>query len=86
MKKKKKSKKPELLGTGNEPPGMEERPPTYSSVGDRIVNGGVLSGIGMMAGAAIWFFAGLAAGYIFFYPPILFLIGFGTFLKGLFGD
>ncbi len=40
----------------------------------------------MMARAAIWFFVGLAAGYIFFDPPALFLIGFGTFLKGLIAD
>src|SRR5262249_21771708 len=33
----------------------------------------ILAGLAMMAGAAIWFFAGLAAGRIYFYPPIPFL-------------
>ena len=44
-----------------------------------------LGGIALMALAALWFFGGLAVGYIFFYPPILFLIGLVTFLKGVFG-
>ena len=37
----------------------------------------------MMAIAVIWFFAGYGAGYIFFYPPILFLIGLYAFIKGI---
>ena len=44
---------------------------------------GVSGGIIMMAIAAIWFGLGYKAGYIFFYPPILFLIGVFAFLKGL---
>ena len=44
---------------------------------------GVLGGVIMMAIAAIWFFAGLAAGYYYFYPPVLFLIGAYAFAKGL---
>jgi hypothetical protein len=44
---------------------------------------GMLGGLAMMAIAAIWFFGGLAAGYIFYYPPILFLIGLWGFFKGL---
>lgn len=38
-------------------------------------NMGMLGGLGMMAIAAVWFFVGLAAGIIYFYPPLLFLIG-----------
>ncbi len=85
-KKKKKSAKPKLAGTGNEPPPTRKGDPTYSSFGDRMVNGGVLAGLGMMAGAAVWFVVGLSAGYIFFYPPVLFILGLASFFKGLVGD
>jgi hypothetical protein len=36
-----------------------------------------------MLGAVVWFFAGLAFGYIFFYPPILFIVGLVGFVKGI---
>jgi hypothetical protein len=45
---------------------------------------GIAGGIAMMAIAAIWFGLGWMAGIIFYYPPILFLIGAFAFLKGLF--
>ncbi len=45
---------------------------------------GVLGGIVMMVIAVVWFGLGWAAGYIFFYPPILFVIGLFGVLKGLF--
>ncbi|HBE71907.1 MAG TPA: hypothetical protein DDW52_27510 [Planctomycetaceae bacterium] len=48
-------------------------------------NGGLLGGIGMMIGAVVWFFAGLAAGYIFFYPPILLIGGAITVIRSI-GD
>ncbi|MDZ7620644.1 MAG: hypothetical protein U1E05_26880 [Patescibacteria group bacterium] len=41
-------------------------------------------GIGTMALAIAWFVGGLAVGYIFFYPPILFIIGLCTAFRGLF--
>ena len=44
---------------------------------------GILGGVIMMGIALIWFFAGIAGGYIFFYPPILFIIGLYAFIKGL---
>ena len=44
---------------------------------------GVVGGIIMMALAGLWFVGGLAAGYIFFYPPILFVFGLIAFFKGL---
>lgn len=47
------------------------------------INKGVLGGIIMMAIAVIWFFVALSFGWIFFYPPILFLIGLYAFIKGL---
>ena len=50
------------------------------------INSGIVGGIITMAVAAIWFFLGLAADRIFFYPPILFVIGFVAMVKGFFGD
>ena len=49
----------------------------------RGISRGMIGGIIMMLIAAVWFFVGLAAGIIFFYPPILFLIGVFAFAKGL---
>ena len=48
------------------------------------IDNGMAGGIAMMVIAAVWFGAGYLAGVIFFYPPILFLIGVFAFLKGLF--
>ena len=47
------------------------------------VRKGVLGGVVMIVIAAIWFFVGLAAGRIFFYPPILAVIGVFAVIKGL---
>jgi DNA-directed RNA polymerase subunit RPC12/RpoP len=49
-------------------------------------SGGVLTGVLMMVGALVWFFGALALGRIFFYPPILFIVGLVTFIKGLSGS
>jgi hypothetical protein len=49
-------------------------------------NAGVVGGLLMILIAVVWFVAGLAAGYIFFYPPILFVIGIIAFIKGLSGN
>ena len=46
----------------------------------------VLVGIAMMAGAVVWFVAGLALDRIFFYPPILLVLGFISLVKGLRGE
>ena len=48
------------------------------------VQKGVLGGITMMVIAVVWFVGGYAAGIIFYYPPVLFLIGIYAFIKGLF--
>jgi hypothetical protein len=45
--------------------------------------GTMATGIGMIVLAVVWFVGGLFVGIIFFYPPILLIIGIGTFLKGL---
>ena len=47
------------------------------------IDKGVLGGLTMMAIAVIWFVVGYAAGIIFFYPPILLLIGVYACLKGI---
>ena len=47
------------------------------------VNAGVGGGLAMMGIAVVWFFVALAAGWIFFYPPILFVIGVIAVVKGL---
>jgi hypothetical protein len=44
---------------------------------------GVVGGGVMMLIAVVWFAAGWAAGYIFFYPPVLFVIGLFGLVKGL---
>ena len=44
----------------------------------------IITGILMMVGAIVWFVVGYMAGYIYFYPPVLFVIGLGTMIKGLF--
>ncbi|MBS2099559.1 hypothetical protein [Carboxylicivirga linearis] len=44
---------------------------------------GVLGGVVMITIAIVWFFGGLAAGYIFYYPPILFIIGLVAVVKGI---
>ena len=43
----------------------------------------ILAGVGMMVGAVVWFVVGWMAGRIFFYPPILFVIGAVSLGKGL---
>lgn len=48
------------------------------------LSNGVVGGFAMMLIAVVWFVAGYSAGYIFFYPPILFVIGLVGLLKGLF--
>ena len=45
---------------------------------------GMVGGLAMMGIAAVWFFVGLACGIVFYYPPILFVIGLVGFFRGLF--
>jgi hypothetical protein len=53
------------------------------SLEGKVANGGIVGGIVAMVIAVVWFVVGLAAGRIFFYPPILFIIGLVGFIKGL---
>jgi hypothetical protein len=50
-----------------------------------ILNGGVAGGALAMVIAIIWFVVGLMNDWIFFYPPILFILGLIAFIKGLMG-
>jgi hypothetical protein len=49
------------------------------------VNSGAIGGILMMVIAVVWFVLGWLGGVLFIYPPILFVLGFIAFIKGLFG-
>jgi hypothetical protein len=56
---------------------------TGGSIEGRVFNSGMAGGAAAMAIAVIWFVVGLAADRIFFYPPILFIIGLVAFFKGM---
>ena len=45
---------------------------------------GTATGLFMMAGAVVWFVTGLALGYLYFYPPVLFVLGLGAIAKDVF--
>ncbi len=45
----------------------------------------IIAGFMMMLGAVVWFVVGLALGILFCYPPILFVIGLVTMIKGFMG-
>jgi hypothetical protein len=45
----------------------------------------VISGVVMMIGAVVWFVLGLFLGWVFFYPPILFIIGLIAVVRGFMG-
>ncbi len=49
----------------------------------QIFNGSVMGGVVAMVIAVVWFFVGLAGGVIFFYPPVLFIIGLVGMIRGL---
>ncbi len=44
---------------------------------------GLMGGVIMLLIAIVWFVVGLAAGYVFYYPPILAIIGIYAIIKGL---
>lgn len=39
-----------------------------------------------MLGAVVWFVLGLMGGRIFFYPPIMFVVGMVAVVKGVMGS
>lgn len=64
-----------------------EKPQEHShfAMEKSIVNGGVAGGLLAMIIAVVWFVAGLMNDRIFFYPPILLVVGLIAFFKGLMG-
>lgn len=63
-----------------------EAPASESRSGSGTNWGAMGTGILMMVGAAVWFVVGLMADVIYFYPPVLFVLGIISFFKGLFGS
>src|SRR5205085_2891791 len=67
----------------------KKRPPEKTqqrSLEGNVIHGGVAVGILAMVGAVVWFVIGLANDVIFFYPPVLFVIGLIALCKGLAGE
>jgi hypothetical protein len=68
----------------------KKRPPEKQESGrsfeGNVINGGVGIGVLVMIIAVVWFVVGLANDIIFFYPPVLFIIGLVAFFKGLTGQ
>ena len=50
-----------------------------------VFNSGAAGGLAAMGVAVVWFLVGLMNDVIFFYPPILFVIGLAALMKGLMG-
>jgi len=46
-------------------------------------NAGVFGGVFLIVVAGVWFYLGYKAGYIFFYPPFLAMIGIVAIVNGL---
>jgi hypothetical protein len=61
----------------------QEEPGGFFAAEQKGIQKGILGGIIMIAIAVIWFVVGLAAGYIYFYPPVLFIIGVVALVKGV---
>lgn len=70
-------------GSAQEWKAKDETVAKSRSVEGKVANGGIVGGIVAMVIAVVWFVVGFAAGRIFFYPPILFIIGLVGFIRGL---
>lgn len=68
-------------------PKKKAKPETggHFGVERKVLNAGVLGGVLAMVGAVVWFVLGLMADRIFFYPPVLFVLGAIGAVKGLVG-
>jgi hypothetical protein len=56
--------------------------PSFAGI---VIEPQIITGLLMMVGAVVWFGLGLFAGYIFFYPPVMFVLGFIAIIRGLTG-
>jgi len=50
----------------------------------RAFDAGILGGLALMAISVAWFVGGLFFGIIFYYPPILFIIGIAAMIRGVY--
>ncbi|VTR92275.1 Membrane protein OS=Rhodopirellula maiorica SM1 GN=RMSM_00424 PE=4 SV=1 [Gemmata massiliana] len=68
--------------------GSSNRPPQHDHFGfeRRVISGGVVGGLLAMLIATVWFVVGLMNDLLFYYPPILFIVGLVAFIKGLMGE
>lgn len=64
----------------------EEEPQGNFALERGILNSGVPGGLLAMTIAAVWFIVAIQNDYIFWYPPILFVIGLIAFFRGLTGS
>ena len=69
------------------PKRKNDQPQEHSHFGleKSIMTGGVAGGLLAMIIAVVWFVVGLMNDRIFFYPPILLIVGLVAFFKGLMG-
>ena len=74
--------------------GIQPLPPNFNKVAKKrrvrsgppiVVGPQIVGGILMMVGAVVWFVLGLLGGIIFFYPPILFIMGILAVFRGAMG-
>jgi ribosomal protein S27E len=56
---------------------------SWSGTEKWVLSGGVIGGLLAMLVAVVWFVRGLMADRVFFYPPILFVVGLVGVAKGL---
>jgi len=57
--------------------------PESGSPESKAMNSGMVGGLIAMAIAVVWFVGAFALGFVFFYPPILFVMGLIGFFRGL---
>lgn len=61
---------------------QEQKESSYFAPEQKGMKKGVLGGLIMILIAVVWFFGGLAIDRIFFYPPVLLVIGIVAIVKG----
>ena len=64
----------------------KRRPAADSSSDSSGTSASVGGGLLMMIGAIVWFVLGLMFDWVFFYPPIMFVLGLIAFIKGMTGQ
>jgi hypothetical protein len=64
-------------------PKKEEKKRDHFAMEKGVLNGGVAMGLLAMVGAVVWFVVGLMNDFLFYYPPVLFVLGLIGFIKGL---